>query len=345
MLINLFLMHLDQKCAFIEADICFDRIDILNVDVINPHLIPVMCKNIENKRHILKQWWKMRSIPSGRREYYNLMRSLFEIPANKRPLVNETSLLLSLLSYGQSLTDKYWINPEKDTIIPLFRFTNSSMEDIILKTTTYNEINYYDNQFSNELDKFFILTSTHAKINTYNTPSFSLNGNTQKFWKKENDKFFIYKYLYNVKELMNNELIINSYLKMHYKDLATNTKLVQSDILSFDQFSDINKPLNFIVSENFTDKDTEFIPASEIMLVSGKFEGDVYDVLKEGCDILGIKDIDYVLNVANEIEEEFGIKEERSFDNFGFIRDAKTRVFLKPAPLFGNTYYKYILER
>lgn len=345
MKVNFYLMHLEEKCLYIEADVNFERIDINEVDVISENLMPVMMKNIPDKRRSFKAWWKMRSIPSGRREYYNLMRAFFEIPSMQRPMVNETSLLLSLLSYGQSVTDKYWINPEKESLIPLFKFTNGAVEDYIFKPTTFADIDYYTHSFTNELDKFFLISSQRDHIKTYQTPSLNLNGNVQKYWIEEDGDFYLIKYLYSVEELNNNEFIINDFLWENYRDLARLLSPYKKDIKDFDKYADINKPFNCIKSKNFVDKDTEFIPASEIVYVSGGTGGDVYEMLAEGCDILGIRDLDYLLEVSDEIEYKFGIKEDRSFDNFGFIRDAKTRVFLRPAPLFGHSYYKYILER
>ncbi len=339
-------MHYDDKVAFVDSDITFGDIKINDFDVIDQKLLPVMIKNMPNKERMFELWWRDRTIPVGRREYYNLIRLLFQISFRERPLMTNAIFIVSLLSYGQTLEDKYWFNPEQEMNVPCFRLSGGGMDDILLEPKQFEEIDFFKNKFDLSLSRFFINSwESGAKINSFNNPSLNTNGCIQKYWDVIDSQFYLMKYLYNVNELNFNEILVNDWLTKNYPDLSNKLYIFKKNLSDFNLTTDLEKTFSLIASKCFVDENTEFIPASDIALATGIMANDVYDMYYEGCNLLGIKDAEYPIVVSNELEDFFGIREERSFDNFGFIRDAKSRVFIKPSPLFGNSYYKYILDR
>jgi len=339
-------MHLDEKVAFISTEMSFTDLQILEFDVIEPKLLPIMIKNMPFQGKAFKEWWANRTVPVKRREFYNLIRILCKIPFKERPFMNEAIFFLSLISFGQSLTDKYWFNPETEILIPFMKYTNNFLEDYLLTPKNFEDIDYFTNKFDNTLNKYFIDSrSGHLESVSYLTPSINTNGNIQKYWDIIDNQFFLMKYLYNINELNFNEIVINDYLSKHYGDLSNKIYLFKKNATNFDELAEKEKSFTLVASKCFVEEHTEFIPASEIIFATGKVYEDVYDMYYEGCEMLGIQNPEYPLLVSNEINLNFGIQEERDFSNFGFIRDARSRVFLKPAPLFGNSYYKYILGK
>ena len=56
-----------------------------------------------------------------------------------------------------------------------------------------------------------------------------------------------------------------------------------------------------------------------------------------------IRYVDRVVEMSDELDEHFGMEVDIEFDNIGFIRDCKTKKFVAPAPIFGNSYFKSII--
>ena len=123
-------MHFDEKVAYVQTQLTLTQLEIKSFDVINEPLLPVMLKNMPNKARIFENWWKSRIIPYGRREFYNFIRVIYGIPFNTRPLLTAAMYPISLFSYAASLSDKYWINPEKEEVIPFFKLTNGCLKDL-----------------------------------------------------------------------------------------------------------------------------------------------------------------------------------------------------------------------
>lgn len=100
-------------------------------------------------------WWESRAIPDSRRGIQQVLNYLKE----------ETNLSLMLSAYGLSLTDHYWMQP-------------------IGKELYWKDINFFDNDFSDELG-MLLTDSDKVDINSNISkfsPSSSVIGEMKKKW-------------------------------------------------------------------------------------------------------------------------------------------------------------------
>ncbi|MCL2320846.1 MAG: excisionase, partial [Oscillospiraceae bacterium] len=104
-------------------------------------------------RHNLNEWWKGRSIPASRQ---GLDIALTEMGiANKDELLNK--------SFGLSLSDQYWINP------------NGLLE--------WSKINFFDNSFSEDVGDILFGNPSGNKELDLSSPDNTSDGWLKKRWK------------------------------------------------------------------------------------------------------------------------------------------------------------------
>ena len=113
------------------------------------------------------KWWKNRQIPASRNGLKELLHN------NNIYDVNNFDLLDSK-AYCLSLSDHYWVK---------------------LKNVTMNwsDINFFDNEFSEDIGKILLGNVSKKVILNLNTPDMTSNGNYEKRWKIINSERYLVK--------------------------------------------------------------------------------------------------------------------------------------------------------
>lgn len=259
-----------------------------------------LIKNNEINKVEFNKWWKNRQIPASR-------NGLKEVLHNSNIYDNDNFDLLDSKAYCLSLSDQYWVK--------------SIDEDI-----KWEKINFFDNEFSEDIGKIlFSGGKTPLKLNL-NTPDMTSNGNYEKRWKIIDGDRYLLKAgskIYNQEPF--NELIATKL----YERLLNKNEYVEYSVV-YDNERAISKCKNFIT------KDTELVPAWKINDFF-EFENDEnkYTHYLNCLNTLGIKDAETLINKM--IVCDFIIaNKDRHFNNFGVIRDVNTLEFIGVAPIFDN---------
>lgn len=246
------------------------------------------------------KWWKNRQIPASR-------KGLKEVLHNSNVYDKDNFDLLDAKAYCLSLSDQYWVKGVEEEI-------------------SWESINFFDNEFSEDIGKILFNGGKTALNLNLNTPDMTSNGNYEKRWKIIDGERYLLKAgskIYNQEPF--NELIATKL----YERLLNKDEYVEYSVI-FDDDKAISKCKNFIT------KDTELVPAWKI--------NEYYEILDDEdkythyircLNNLGIKDAktltdkmivcDYI--IANK---------DRHFNNFGVIRDVNTLKFIGIAPIFDN---------
>ena len=267
-----------------------------------------LIKNNEINKVEFNKWWKNRQIPASR-------NGLKEVLHNSNIYDNDNFDLLDSKAYCLSLSDQYWVK--------------SIDEDI-----KWEKINFFDNEFSEDIGKIlFSGGKTSLKLNL-NTPDMTSNGNYKKRWKIIDGDRYLLKAgskIYNQEPF--NELIATKL----YERLLNKNEYVEYSVI-YDNERAISKCKNFIT------KDTELVPAWKINDFF-EFENDEnkYTHYLKCLNTLGIKDAETLINKM--IVCDFIIaNKDRHFNNFGVIRDVNTLKFVGVAPIFDNGCYLWYDE-
>ena len=247
----------------------------------------------------LYDWWINRNIPASREGVKRYFRE------NKISGVSE----FALTTYGLSLSDQYWIVPEKEAHI------------------AWESVNFFDNEFAHGKSHAFVLEAKGI------TPDRATSGQLPKRWVIEDGTRFLIKrgtpneYLEAYNEKIGS--IVCKHLGINHVDYDV---VAESDIVSVNTVS--SKCACFI------DRDTELVTASQL-LEARPYAGDnLYrhfvncfqeaGVPKAGAKIDEMLVLDYI--IANT---------DRHYWNFGLIRNADTLETISFAPLydFGNSMW------
>ena len=346
MKINFYLMHVNEKVADVEIEISINNVDILRFNIINEELCPIIIKYVPNKKAAFKEWWKNRLIPESRKEFYDIAKHFYRFLVTDKPMLIDSLYMLSFTNHCLSLTDKYWFNMKEPTAISYNTVSEGNMDSMVIDTVTFEDIDYFTNGFDTGINKFMFYPRVHQEGTfKYNTPSLTTNGTNQKFWEIIGGEFFLMKYLYNITELKDNEFNVNDFLKDEYPELALTLFTFKREFSYYNQFAPIEMTNQYVASKCFTTEETEFIPASEIVYAAQDSKTmDIDKLFVKGCKELGVeKDVIKLIEKGiRDVNKKFKIKEDRELSNYGLIRNINTGEYTA-APLFGNSYYKYIL--
>lgn len=266
-------------------------------EVYNIELLPLHVQyDEENPDETFSHWIKHRAIPTTREDLTYLLK--------KTNCIHPFELCLK--NKAISLTDHYWIKEENDS-------------------TSWDEINYFDNNYSEEIGNLIVGLNKN-KINNLNSPDITTNGWLKKAWRRHEDgNDYLYKlgsYPYYQEPL--NEVFCSELMKK-FCDLD----FVQYDLGKIDgQYCSICK--------NFVSKNLEFVPAFSVYRTAKRpFYIEPYDFLVDRCNqfnITGVKEfIDAMIAFDYLISNT-----DRHMGNFGFMRDINTLEFKGMAPLFDN---------
>lgn len=151
------LMNKDHAVACAEYDLdshVFTK--VLNVTDAR-YASPLMLEPTgEITTRTLNKWWRNRSIPASRNQLKALLQGISE----------DSALALAEKNFGLSLSDRYWLNNDQNSL-------------------TWQEINYFDNDFSDDLGLHTLGQTSSGHMDLMN-PSATAGGNLQKKWTIQN---------------------------------------------------------------------------------------------------------------------------------------------------------------
>lgn len=246
------------------------------------------------------KWWKNRQIPASR-------KGLKEVLHNSNIYDKDNFDLLDAKAYCLSLSDQYWVKGVNEEI-------------------SWESINFFDNEFSEDIGKILFNGGKTALNLNLNTPDMTSNGNYEKRWKIIDGERYLLKAgskIYNQEPF--NELIATKL----YERLLNKDEYVEYSVI-FDDDKAISKCKNFIT------KDTELVPAWKINEYYEFLDDeDKYTHYIRCLNNLGIKDAETLTDKMIVCDYIIANKD-RHFNNFGVIRDVNTLKFIDVAPIFDN---------
>lgn len=246
------------------------------------------------------KWWKNRQIPASR-------KGLKEVLHNSNVYDKDNFDLLDAKAYCLSLSDQYWVKGVEEEI-------------------SWESINFFDNDFSEDIGKILFNGGKTALNLNLNTPDMTSNGNYEKRWKIIDGERYLLKAgskIYNQEPF--NELIATKL----YERLLNKDEYVEYSVI-FDDDKAISKCKNFIT------KNTELVPAWKINEYYEFLDDeDKYTHYIRCLNNLGIKDAETLTDKMIVCDYIIANKD-RHFNNFGVIRDVNTLKFIGVAPIFDN---------
>lgn len=246
------------------------------------------------------KWWKNRQIPASRKGFKEVLH-------NSNVYDKDNFDLLDAKAYGLSLSDQYWVKGVNEEI-------------------SWESINFFDNEFSEDIGKILFNGGKTALNLNLNTPDMTSNGNYEKRWKIIDGERYLLKAgskIYNQEPF--NELIATKL----YERLLNKDEYVEYSVI-FDDDKAISKCKNFIT------KDTELVPAWKINeYYEFSDDEDKYTHYIRCLNNLGIKDAETLTDKMIVCDYIIANKD-RHFNNFGVIRDVNTLKFIDVAPIFDN---------
>lgn len=246
------------------------------------------------------KWWKNRQMPASR-------KGLKELLHNSNVYDKDNFDLLDAKAYCLSLSDQYWVKGVNEEI-------------------SWESINFFDNEFSEDIGKILFNGGKTALNLNLNTPDMTSNGNYEKRWKIIDGERYLLKAgskIYNQEPF--NELIATKL----YERLLNKDEYVEYSVI-FDDDKAISKCKNFIT------KDTELVPAWKINEYYEFLDDeDKYTHYIRCLNNLGIKDAETLTDKMIVCDYIIANKD-RHFNNFGVIRDINTLKFIDVAPIFDN---------
>lgn len=256
----------------------------------------------------LKKWWARRAVPISQGNIKRLLQQE-DIPTTQSLLVQ---------NLGLSLTDHYWIKPVNSVLC-------------------WNDVNLYENDFKDTIENWkYVNSNIDLENATTFYPGSSLQGELEKKWIIEDNKRFLVKGNYNNSSQQSaNEVIASLIHKKQNKFSFVDYKFCQ---ISFDDENKIG-----CISKNFTDINTEFIPAYEIInSIKKNNQISDYEHFIDICCKNGL-DKNYVRSFLEyEIITDFIMTNvDRHYNNFGVLRNSDTLEFIAMAPIFdsGNSLF------
>lgn len=275
--------------------------EIKNIDYA-PVIINQTLKTNHNDISALTEWFKGRGIPDWRDDLDLLLSKLGVSTPNE--LLDK--------AFGLSLSDQYWIKP-----------LNSHVK--------YKNINFFENDF-NSAD---FTNATFSNSNDFNTkislisPNNTTDGRLKKSWVIQNSKRYLLKGAYKneVMQPFNEVLASKICERLNIKHTHYDLEIISDKVVS--------------KCECFIDKDTELVPASQIL--NNCHKNNAYEEYIEILESHGIN------NVREKLEDMFILdyimmNEDRHLNNFGIIRNINTLKWLDVAPIFDNGQSLNILD-
>lgn len=206
-----------------------------------------------------------------------------------------------------SLTDQYW-----------FQWNRSEKWD---------DLNFFTNRYSSAIGRaFFEPWDVRPEDIPENSPDQTTDGGLRKVWVQ--DPISLKSSLIKARG--------RAYMQEPVTEVMASIILEELDIVPFVQYTLVPYGMTFCSKcENFIERDTEFVSASQIYRVAerDKERDTQYQHLLRMCRRIGIHDADRQLDKMLMADMLIG-NSDRHLANFGFIRNVETKEIVKFAPLF-----------
>ncbi len=258
-----------------------------------------MIKNDEVDKNAFNKWWKNRQIPASR-------NNLKEVLKNLNIYDSDNFDLLESKAYCLSLSDQYWVKRINDNI-------------------TWDEINFFDNSFSEDIGKILFNGGKTTDELSLNTPDMTSNGNYEKRWKIINGKRFLIK---AGNKILNQEPFNEVIATKLYQRI-----LNEDEYVKYELATENNRTVS--ICENFITKDTELIPAWKIMECFDIKCKNKYEHYIKSLEKLNIKNARLLIDKMITCDYILANKD-RHCNNFGVIRNVNTLKFERICPIYDN---------
>lgn len=246
------------------------------------------------------RWWKNRQISASR-------KGLRELLYQSDIYDKDNFDLLDSKTYCLSLSDQYWVKRIDDNIL-------------------WEDINFFDNEFSEDIGKI-LFDGGKTSINfDLNTPDMTSNGNYEKKWKIINGD----RYLVKAGSKVLNQEPYNEVIATKLYERILNP----CEYVSYSLIEDNMKTVS--ICKNFVTKETELIPAWKVNeYFEVKETENKYEHYLRCLTELGILDAKVLVDKMIVCDYILANKD-RHFNNFGVIRNVDTLEFIGVAPIFDN---------
>jgi len=290
-------MHKNIPVVDMEIDEATGYISKIR-DVHDPRRIPIGVNILKSgvDRKALNDWWLSRSIPASR---VGLLDALVGIG------ISSPALLLEKC-YGLSLSDQYWICPKDSGL-------------------AWEDVNFFHNDFSKDMGEILFGHEPEGSENiSLMSPDNTSDGWLRKKWVISCGKRLLMKggsgYF---QQEPYNEVIACALMRRlgihHVEYMLT---------------ADDGKP--YSLCETFVTPDTELIPAWRIIQTQKRPNNrSLLNHLLVCSEELGIPDVKGALNRMLAIDYIIA-NEDRHWNNFGFVRNANTLVWIGLAPVYDS---------
>ena len=246
------------------------------------------------------KWWKNRQIPASRNGLKEVLRT--------GNIYDEDNFdLLDSKAYCLSLSDQYWVKRINEDIL-------------------WEDINFFDNEFSEDIGKIlFEGGKTLINLNL-NTPDMTSNGNYEKRWKIiDGDRYLVKAGGKMINQEPFNEVIATKL----YERILNDDEYVKYEVVN-----DNERAVS--ICKNFITSNTELIPAWKINEYYEFIDGEnKYEHYVRCLNELNIPNANILVDKMIICDFILANKD-RHFNNFGVIRNVLTLEFEKVAPLFDN---------
>lgn len=292
---NCVLMH--QRIAVVELELDDETGFIRQTGCIfaEKHLpVGVSVQKGVADRGALQKWWTDRSIPASRSGIREALENLH---------VADTKMLL-IRCFGLSLSDQYWMKPEK-----------SSM--------TWEQINFFDHSFSDDIGDVLFGNMTKADAFDFVSPDNTSDGCLKKRWKIMHGRRCLIKGGSNPFHQQPLNEVIASGLMQRLGICHVPYRLLWSERFPYS------------VCEDFITRDTELVSAWRMMQIQKKSNHlSVWQHFVNCCHLAGM---DIVPDLDRMIVTDYILaNEDRHLNNFGLIRSAHTLAWMGFAPIFDS---------
>ena len=272
------------------------------IEIKNINYAPLILKQAYEKdnhfRLNLNNWFKGRGIPASRDKLDILLARLN---------ISTPEELLDK-AFGLSLSDQYWIRPVD---------SNIHYEDINFFDHDFDSIEFLEISFSND-------SKTISSQNSLKTPNNTTDGMLKKAWIIENNKRYLLKggYKNDILQPFNEVLASMICERLGFNHVVYTLDVVKDKVVS--------------KCECFINKDTEFVPASQIMAQVEKHQNEEdYD------EYIKILEEHHIEKKKKKIENMYILdflimNEDRHLNNFGIVREVNTLKWLDIAPIFDS---------
>lgn len=207
--------------------------------------------------------------------------------------------------YGLSLSDQYWIRPEKVNL-------------------SWDEINFFDNPFSGDMGDVLFGSAKKAKGFDFRSPDITTDGNLKKRWEIIGGKRCLVKGG------------SNPFRQQPFNELIASEVMNRLGIAHVPYTVIWNDDAPYSVCENFITADTELVSAWRI-LQTQKMDNSisVYQHFVNCCKALGAPDVVPALDRMLVLDYLIA-NEDRHLNNFGLVRDAETLKWIGFAPIYDS---------